>query len=692
MNVSLEHGIGWIPIFMLIAAILTYFITFKDKILAQASPKSLRYIISALRFLAIFGILLLLLNPLLQLKKQNQDDPVLIFLQDNSKSIPLATPKAVLENYTDNQQKLIERLSKKYTVHNYTFDKNISKKSPDFKGDFTDINSAIQEAMENHSGDNVAAFILASDGIYNYGLSPIYHSILEKIPCYTVTMGDTTLKKDILIISVRHNDLVYLHDKFSMIVDISAYQLPDSKALLQVYDGVGKNIFSQAISISGKDFATSIEVSATAEQVGIQQYKFVISPISGEITTANNTEYAFVEVIDGRQKVLALYDAPHPDIKALKDVVEHNKNYSFVAMSARDYDGNFKDYNYIILHGLPSSKSRNKNDKIAEIFRSPTSMMVIHNSYTDWTLLSSWQDILKINVGNINGNEVYPVINRDYNKFTIPNHWENVLKSYPPILAPYGKYTLGKNAEVFAYQRVGSVTTNFPLIVTSTDIGKKWAFVTAEGMWRWRMTEDENNVAFAQIFEKILQYTTVKNDKRKFRLRLQKPLFGEQEPVFMDAELYNESLELVNTPDANVSINNNKGKRFNYIFDKTVNGYTLNAGNFAEGNYKVNASINFQGKSYNAIANFMVRPTLLEATQLRADHSLLRSMSTQSDAKSVTMKEINTLYDILASDDRIRPRLYDSIETKSFIDWKILFGILLMLFTLEWFLRKYFLG
>ncbi len=692
MNISLEHGIGWLPIFAIIAAALAYFFIYKEKKLQQVSPQYLRYLLTFLRFIGIFGILLLLLNPLLQLSKQNQDDPVLLFLQDNTKSLELAMPKNILENYKNNQNRLIERLSQKYKVNAYTFDKKLSTKKPDFKGDFTDINNAIHEAMDKHSGENIAAVVVASDGIYNNGLSPIYNPIIQKIPFYTVTMGDTTLKKDLLIRSVRHNDLVYLHDKFSMIVDISAYQLPDSKTLIQVFDGTGKNIFSHTISISSKDFTTSIEVSATAEQVGIQQYKIVISPVSGEITTANNTEYAFVEVIDGRQKVLALYDAPHPDIKALKQVVERNKNYSFDAMSIRDYTGNYNEYNYIILHGLPSSKSRDKNDKIAEIFRSPISMMVIHNTFTDWTLLSSWQDILKINVGNMNGNEVYPILNRDYNKFTIPNEWENTLKSYPPIIAPYGKYSLGKNAEVFAYQRMGSVTTNFPLIVTGADISKKWAFVTAEGIWRWRMTEDVNVLAFDEIFEKILQYTSVKNDKRKFRLRIQKPLFGEQESVLMNAELYNESLELVNTPDANVSIRNDKGKQFNYIFDKTVNGYTLNAGSFTEGNYKVNASINYQGKSYSATGNFMVRPTLLEATQLRADHSLLHSMSTQSGAKSVSMQEIATLYEILAKDDRVRPRLYDSIETKSFIDRKILFTLLLLIFTLEWFLRKYFLG
>lgn len=689
MNISLEHGIGWIPVCIVIAAALSYFFTFKEK---NINPSSLRYILSLLRFLGIFGILLLLLNPLLQLTKQNQDDPVILFLQDNTKSLELAIPKPLLSDYLNNRQKLLDKLSQKFKVRSYTFDKKLNTDKINFKGEITDINNALQEALERNSGDNISAIVLSSDGIYNSGINPIYNAALQKTPCYTVTLGDTTVKKDLILRSVRHNDLVYLHDKFSIIVDVSAYKLRGANTALQVYDGTGKNIYSNTLMITDDDYSSSIEIAATAERVGMQQYKVVLTPVAGEMTNANNTEYVFVEVIDGRQKVLAIYDAPHPDVKALKNVVEKNKNYSFEAVSMKDYKGNFNDYNYIILHGLPSSRNREKSELIASIFRSPISMMIIHNTFTDWNLLSSWQEVLKIGVGNANGNEVYPSLNTEYNKFTIPNEWDNALNKYPPVIAPYGKYILGKNAEVLAYQRIGSVNTTFPLIVTGATLGKKIAVVASEGIWRWRMTEKEESGHFDEVFEKILQYTSVKNDKRKFRLSIHKPLFSEQESILMDAELYNESMELVNEPDVNVSIRSDKGKMYKYIFDKTVNSYTLNAGNFVQGNYKVVATVNFQGKAYTASGDFIVRPTVLEATQLRADYGLLRSMSNQSGARSVPMNEIGTLYDILSKDERVRPRLYDSTETKSFIDRKILFVIILLLFALEWLLRKLFLG
>src|SRR5687768_18069533 len=54
----------------------------------------------------------------------------------------------------------------------------------------------------------------------------------------------------------------------------------------------------------------------------------------------------FIEVIDSRQQVLLIANAPHPDIAVLKNLLESNPNYQVRAVQFSEFDGkvdNIKD-------------------------------------------------------------------------------------------------------------------------------------------------------------------------------------------------------------------------------------------------------------------------------------------------------------------------------------------------------------
>jgi len=62
-----------------------------------------------------------------------------------------------------------------------------------------------------------------------------------------------------------------------------------------------------------------------------------------------------------------------------------------------------------------------------------------------------------------------------------------------------------------------------------------------------------------------VQYTALKDDKRRFRVSLQKQLFSENEPVLFDARLYNENYEAVNEADARLVISDADGNKYEYV-------------------------------------------------------------------------------------------------------------------------------
>src|SRR5690606_37079435 len=67
-----------------------------------------------------------------------------------------------------------------------------------------------------------------------------------------------------------------------------------------------------------------------ADEQGIQKYDIDVEPRSDEHNTRNNQASVFVEVVEGRKKILCVAAAPHPDIKAMREVITRNSNYEFL--------------------------------------------------------------------------------------------------------------------------------------------------------------------------------------------------------------------------------------------------------------------------------------------------------------------------------------------------------------------------
>ena len=82
--------------------------------------------------------------------------------------------------------------------------------------------------------------------------------------------------------------------------------------------------------------------------------------------------------------------------------------------------------------------------------------------------------------------------------------------------------------------------------------------------------------------------------------------------VQIEAQLYNESYELINEPDVSIILKNQNGEEFPQAFNKTSNAYILKTDKLPVGNYSYTASTVWQGKKYNAGGAFTIQPLQLE--------------------------------------------------------------------------------
>ncbi len=686
MNIITEYPL-WLILFCIAAGIIySGILYFREKKLNELSVWMVR-LMAAFRFSAVTLLSFFLLSPLLKTVNREVEKPVIIVAQDNSESLVAGKDSAFMKKeYKQNLQKLIDELNAKYEVRLYSFADKIKElntaDSLTFNEKQTDISTLFGEIETRYSNRNIGALILASDGLYNKGANPVYSSDKIKVPVYTIALGDTTVKKDIVLLKAEHNRLAYLGNKFPMEIVVNAKQLKGKTTTLTITKGEAV-IFTQTINFNSDAFTASIPVLLEAKEIGLQHYKLKLSTIPEEINTSNNFRDVFIDVLDARQKILILADAPHPDVAAIKESIEANQNYEVESYTADNFDKPLKKYNLVILYQLPNS--HNPASKIiSEINAGGIPVLAFSGAST---ILKSDLSLVS---GGLKTNESEAVLEQNFPLFTISDELRKAFKSFPALVCPYGTYPNENSSDVLFYQRIGIVDTKTPLLFFNTSGENKTAIFSGEGIWKWRLQDfasHGNHNLFDELISKTVQYLSVKVDKSFFKIA-GKNNFLENEPIELEAEVYNESYELINEPEVSITIINADNKKFLYTFSKTNNAYRLNAGMMPTGEYKFDAKVKVGEKIYTQHGEFSVSALQVELTNTIADHQLLYSLSKKHDGEMVYPYELDLIAKKLNSRSDIKSVSYSQNKLNDLINLKWIFFLLLFLLSFEWFMRK----
>jgi len=685
MNIVTEYPV-WFFLFCVLAGFAySFFLYRKDKKLEEASVWLIR-LMAAFRFVTVTILSFLLLSPLLKSIHREVEKPIVIVAQDNSESLVVGKDSSFIKKeFKQKLQKLITDLGEKYEVRTYSFADKIkevtSTDSLKFNEKQTDFSSLFDEIETRYSNRNVGAIILSSDGLYNRGSNPVYSSEKIKTPIYTIALGDTTIKKDIILLKTEHNRLAYLGNEFPIEIVISAKQLKGKTTTLTVSKG-DATLFTQTVNLNSDAFTTTIPVLLQAKEVGLQHYKVKLSTLPEEVSFANNASDVFIEVLDARQKIVILSDAPHPDVAAIKESIESNQNYEVESYTFDNFDRSLKKYNLVILHSLPNSK--NPASKI---------LNELNASAIPVWLFSGANSILKNNLSasaSQKTNEVEPALDQNFPLFTISDELRKAVKDFPAVVCPFGTFQKENSSNVLFYQRIGIVDTKIPLMLFNNVGENKIALFNGEGIWRWRLQDfaaHNNHNLFDEFISKTVQYLSVKADKSFFRIAGPNN-FLENQAIELEAEVYNESYELINEPEVNITISNSENKKFPFTFSKTSNAYRLNAGMMPVGEYSYEAKVKIGEKIFLQHGKFSVSPLQVELTNATADHQLLYTLAKKHGGEMVYPTDLDKLVSKLNKRDDIKSVSYSEKKLNDLINLKWIFFLVMALLSIEWFMRK----
>jgi hypothetical protein len=650
------------------------------------------------RFLVVSVLAVLLLSPFIRTRETTTFKPIVAVVQDNSESIRSSFSSQDSAAYFTKLQRIIDKLSSRYEVVTYTAGDQLTKSSLyPLTDKVTNLSGAIDDLNDLYYNRNLGAVIIASDGIYNQGINPIYSAAKAPYNIYSIALGDTTIPRDLKISNAYYNKITYLNDQFALRVDVESTHLAGSTASLTISEVVGaqtKAISSQPVIVSADQYIHSHDFVIPARQVGVVHYRLALTYLTGEVTYLNNAKDIYVEVLDGRQKILLLANSPHPDAAALKAAVESNKNYQLDVAYAPDAVAKLNDYNLIILHQLPST-----TNKVTTILQQAKELkkpiLFVMGSQTVPNDLNAVQNALHV-TGNINRySDVTARVNRDFSRFTLTDATQQALTKFPPLENFFGEYKAGANAQSLLLQKINNVETDYPLWLFDEGVDSKVGVIAGEGIWRWKLydyLQNKNTDAFNEIVDKTIQYLAVKADKRPFRVNLSKNIFQDNESITLDAQLYNASYELVNTPDVDLKVRSDEGKEYPFKFNKTDNYYSLNAGFLPVGSYSFSAGVKLGNQVYKSEGRFSIAPLQLEQIRTVADHRVMYQLASQHHGQLYYPSTMEQLVDELLAKDKLKSVLYDSYITESAIHLRWIFALLLLLLSMEWFIRKYFGG
>lgn len=687
---------GWLILFcLLIAAAYAILLYFRER--KNEFPLILRVLLGTLRFLAVLFISFMLLSPFFRSITKVKEKPVIILALDNSGSIGLAPDSADYRGpLLDRLDDLAGSLSKIAEPRRYLFGEDLRQVPEDlalrdqasFNDRLSDFSGMFSELNAVYDNRNVGALIIASDGIFNTGANPVYQLKGLPYPVMTVALGDTSTRQDLMILKVNFNRLVYLNNQFPVEVVLHAHASEGSMTRLTIYQD-GKEVAGQDVPVDRDDFTRAYPFVLDAKKSGLNKITITLDPVEGEITGANNRRDIFIEVLDSRNKVLILAAAPHPDISALKQAITSNQNYEVEDFLYQDFKGNPGEYNLVILHQLPS-RDEAASQFISTISDKKVPVLFILGPKSDLVRFNQSRSGLNLISGRMLTEEAIPSLNPGFNAFSLTPEVRNWLIGLPPLNSPLGDYQVSNAAKVLLYQRLGSVETSRPMILFNETLDGRSGVIAGEGIWKWRLYDyarNENHLAFDELVNKMVQFLGLKEQKKKFRI-YHKTNFLENQAVEFDAELYNENYELVNTPDIGITIQDEEGRQFPFVFNKTGNAYQLSTGTFPPGNYTYVAKAGETAQYPPESGQFTVSSLDLESLNTIADHNLLYQLAQENEGKLYGPGQLGQLAEDLLQREEIKPVTYTRKSYEDLINKWWVVGIILGLLTMEWFLRK----
>lgn len=643
----------------------------------KKTPKTIFF--TFLRFLSVFALLLLLINPTFKNKTFFVEKPTLVVAIDNSSSIQYLEKKEAVTAWVTKLQEN-KKIAERFDIQYYGFSDFLQDSlSLTFDDKQTNISKALEDLDQIYKNTN-APTLLITDGNQTYGRDYQFISKNLKQQLFPVIVGDTTKVTDTRIEQLNVNRYAFLKNKFPVEAILAYSGKEEIKSTFEVRLG-NQVVYQTPVSFSVSKTSQVINFTLPAASVGIVHYKAVLSPLKLEKNTANNTKTFAVEVIDQKTKVLVVSNKVHPDVGLIKKSIESNERSKVVIAKPNEIK-DLDDYQLVVVY-QPDNSFSNVFKTLAE---KKKNYFTITGKHTNWSFLNGIQKKYRQELTRQTENYL-PNFNPNYNTFLADDIG---FADFPPLVGTFGTVTMKVPNDVLLYRKIGNITTDEPLLVTTEENGVREAVLFGEGLWRWRAKsylDNQNFQQFDDFFSKLIQYLA--SSKRKSRLNVfSESFYYGNANIKIKAEYFTKNYEFDRRGSLQIQVKNTDTDKLHTVpMLLKNNAYEADLTNLGSGTYQYTVSV--ANDNISRSGNFTILEYDVEQQLPNADVTKLTTLATNTKGQIYFIDQQQKMIQDILQDQRYQPIQKSKEKTMSLIDWKYILAFLILVLAIEWFARKY---
>lgn len=663
---------------IVLSLVIAFVVSFYQYFYKVKSRSKMTLFLAFLRFFSVFGLLLLLINPIITRKTTETVKTPLPIVIDNSASMAdLKSDKEALELF--NKLKSNSDLADKFDVQTYQFDEDfLPSDTIDFKGKQSNID-VIAKNLKNIYKNQTFPTVLISDGNQTSGEDYVF-TFNPQNKVYPLVVGDTTTYLDLKVTQLNVNKYAFHKNKFPVEVFLNYAGTKSVNATFKITQG-NSVLNEQSVSFSPSKKSATLNVLLPAEKVGLQIFKASITSKEQEKNTYNNVKNFAVEVIDQKTEVALVSDISHPDLGAIKRSIETNAQRKVTLIKPNQINS-LQNYNILVLYQpngtFKSVFEQNKNAKI--------NTWIITGNATDFNFLNQYQDHFDFKMSN-QKEDFLAGFNSQFNLFALDNIG---FEQFPPLENSFGKITPKGNINELLSATIRGISAEQPLFAFAENQGNRSAFLFGENIWKWRSAvylKNKNFENFDIFLDKTIQFLASNNSRKSLVVNHER-FYNSGEAIEITAQYFNKNYELDEKARLTITVTNAKTKQQKkYDLLRTSNSFIVNLDGLAAGNYS------FTVKELNS--NSVYSSTLevldfdIEKQFVNPDWNKLNQLANQTGGKAYLANQADILVKQLMADESYKAIQKTLVKKSPLIDWIWLLILIAISLATEWFVRKY---
>ena len=663
---------------LLVSLLIAAGVSFYQYLYKIKSKSKVTLLLAFLRFISVFGLLLLLINPIISRKTVETVKTPLPIIIDNSASIAdLKANKSAMELF--DKLKNNSALAEKFDLQTYQFDTDfLPSDTIDFKGKQSNID-VVAKNLKNIYKNQTFPTVLITDGNqtsgedYVFGFNP-----LNKV--YPLVVGDTTTYLDIKITQLNVNKYAFHKNKFPVEVFLNYAGTKAINTSFKISQG-NSVLNEQTVAFSPNKKSTTLNLLLPADRVGLQIFKATITSKEQEKNTYNNTKNFAVEIIDQKTEVALISSISHPDLGAIKRSIESNAQRKVTIIKPNQIKS-LSDYDIMILYQpngeFKSIFDQNINAKI--------NTWIITGNDTDYGFLNQNQTYFTFKMSG-QKEDYLASFDSQFNLFALDNIG---FEQFPPLENPFGAITAMGNITILLTSTIRNIPTNQPLLTFAENQGKRSAFLFGENIWKWRANTYVDKKSFADFdvfLDKTIQYLASNNSRKSLVVNHER-FYNSGEGIEITAQYFNKNYEIDEKARLTITVTNTKTKQIkNYDLLRTSNAFKVNLDGLSAGNYSFSVKELNSNATYGS--SFEVLDFDIEKQFVNPDWNKLNQLANQTKGKAYLSNQVDTLIKQLLADESYKAIQKTLVKKSPLIDWIWLLVLIASALASEWFIRKY---